>query len=256
MNTFLSFLVGPLGAAFQLMDKYQFLPSSENFTEFPELMYEVYFIEHGMPAERMYLMNTGCETEDKGSLIVSKTEMKEILRAREFLDSMVLKDEKMKNATDIEKLNYLNLNFMSCSLARGQKGKKRKTKKIMSKKFLPKSLTDGMMYVAIMCQYKILAREKNFLPLTYDMKEVVQGSICAEEEMYIFMLMDTSHMSVLSILDAEEKMIKEQKEDFIVFNKSQKEEMLKVERRGVKPGRKKSPVRCRRRVLTQLTSKR
>ena len=44
----------------------------------------------------------------------------------------------------------------------------------------------------------------------------------------IFMLMDTSHMSVLSILDAEEKMIKEQKEDFIVFNKSQKEEMLKV----------------------------
>ena len=99
---------------------------------------------------------------------------------------------------------------------------------MMSKKVLPTSLQNGLSYVAIMCQYKILAREKNFLPLTYDMKEVVQGSICAEEEMYIFMLMDTSHMSVLSILDAEEKMIKEQKEDFIVFNKSQKEDMLKV----------------------------
>lgn len=98
----------------------------------------------------------------------------------------------------------------------------------MSKKVLPTSLANGLMYVAIMCQYKVLAKEKNFLPLTYDMKEVVQGSICEEGEMYIFMLMDTSHMSVLSILEAEEKMIKEQKEDFIVFNKSQKEDMLKV----------------------------
>lgn len=98
----------------------------------------------------------------------------------------------------------------------------------MSKKFLPKSLTDGMMYVAIMCQYKILAREKNFLPLTYDMKEAVQGGICGVEERYIFMLMDTSQMSVLSILEAEEKMFKEVKDEFLVFNKSQKEEMLKV----------------------------
>lgn len=128
MNTFLSFLVGPLGTAFQLMDKYQFLPSRENFTEFPELMYEVYFIEHGMPAERMYLMNTGCETEDKGSLIVSKTEMKEILRAREFLDSMVLKDEKMKNATDIEKLNYFKSQFYVMFPSERAKREKEKNK--------------------------------------------------------------------------------------------------------------------------------
>ena len=110
MNTFLSFLVGPLGAAFQVMDEYQFLPSRENFTEFSESMYEAYFLIHGMPAERMYRMNPGHDTDSKEILTVSKTEMEEFIRAREFLD-MVLQDEKMKNATDIEKLNYFKSQF-------------------------------------------------------------------------------------------------------------------------------------------------
>ena len=111
MNTYLSFLASPRGAAFQLMDAYQFLPSRENFTEVPKIMYEMYFLAYGMLEERMYLMNTGIGTDGKGGLIVSETEMGEILKAREFLDRMVLKDEKMKNATDIERLNYFKSQF-------------------------------------------------------------------------------------------------------------------------------------------------
>ena len=106
--------------------------------------------------------------------------------------------------------------------------RKRQTMKMMSKKVLPTSLQNGLSYVAIMCQYKIIATEKNFIPFTYDMKEAVQGGICGVEERYIFMLMDTSHMLVLSVLEAEERMFKEVKDEFLVFNKTQKEEMLKV----------------------------
>ncbi|MBO4434588.1 MAG: hypothetical protein J5769_03940 [Bacteroidales bacterium] len=111
MNPFLSFFVGPFGAAFSVMDEYLFLPSPENFTEFTEEMYEVYFIKNGMPGERMYQMHPGTSSNPKEILTISKTEMSEMLRAREFVDRMVSHNRKLKNASDLDKLHYFISKF-------------------------------------------------------------------------------------------------------------------------------------------------
>lgn len=111
MNPFLSFLVGPYGQAFALMDEYQFLPSQENFKEFTEEMYNAYFNKMGMPAERLYQMLPGKQYEGKEVLVMSKTEMKEMLKAREFIESTLSSNPEMQEASDLEKLNYFKSQF-------------------------------------------------------------------------------------------------------------------------------------------------
>ena len=111
MNPFLSFLVGPYGQAFALMDEYQFLPSRENFTEFTEDMYNAYFNKMGMPAERLYQMHPGKQYEGQEVLVISKTEMEEMLKARKFIESTLSSNPKMKDASDVEKLNYFKSQF-------------------------------------------------------------------------------------------------------------------------------------------------
>ena len=111
MNPFLSFLVGPYGQAFALMDEYQFLPSQENFKEFTEVMYNAYFNKMGMPAERLYQMLPGKQYEGKEVLVMSKTEVEEMLKAREFVESTLSSNQEMKEASDLEKLNYFKSQF-------------------------------------------------------------------------------------------------------------------------------------------------
>lgn len=111
MNPFLSFLVGPYGQAFALMDEYQFLPSRENFTEFTEEMYNAYFNKMGMPAERLYQVLPGKQYEGQEVLVISKTEMEEVLKAREFIESSLSCNPEMKDASDLDKLNYFKSQF-------------------------------------------------------------------------------------------------------------------------------------------------
>ncbi|MBO4434589.1 MAG: hypothetical protein J5769_03945 [Bacteroidales bacterium] len=78
----------------------------------------------------------------------------------------------------------------------------------------------------------IIATEKNFLPFTYGMKESVYGTIVGVKDTFVYMTIDTSHMSVLSILEAEEELInkavpksvrtviKEEREEFISAGKA------------------------------------
>ena len=77
MTPFLSYLVGPYGQAFAIMDEYQFLPSRVNFTELTEEMYNDYFNKMDMPEERLYQMHPGKQYEGQEVLVVSKTEMEE-----------------------------------------------------------------------------------------------------------------------------------------------------------------------------------
>lgn len=88
MNPFLSFLVGPYGAAFGVMDEYRFLPTVNNFMEFSDEMYEAFFIKEGkMPSERLYRMNVKSHSNEKEILVVTKTEMEEFLKAKQFCGS-------------------------------------------------------------------------------------------------------------------------------------------------------------------------
>lgn len=111
MNPFMSLLVGPYGQSFALMDEYQFLPSRENFTEFTEEMYNTYFNKMGMPAERLYQIHPGKQYEGQDILVISKTEMEEMLKAREFIDSFLSGIPEMNDASDLEKLNYFKSRF-------------------------------------------------------------------------------------------------------------------------------------------------
>ena len=76
---------------------------------------------------------------------------------------------------------------------------------------LPKSVIERKQYAQTLIRYRVLPTARNFLPLTYDMKEAFFGNIVGVKTMYVFMPIDTSQMSVLSILEAEEKVIKEGK---------------------------------------------
>ena len=111
MDPFTSFFFGPYCLAFAIMDEYQFLPTPESFTEFTEEMYEEYFEELGMPAERMFQMNPGPQYKGGTILSVSKTEMQEILKAKQFVDDEVMKEPKMKDASDLEKIDYFKSQF-------------------------------------------------------------------------------------------------------------------------------------------------
>lgn len=93
------------------MDEYQFLPSRENFTEFTEEMYNAYFNKMGMPAERLYQMNPGKQYEGHEVLVISKTEMEEMIRAREFIELTLSSNQEMRDASDLEKLNYFKSRF-------------------------------------------------------------------------------------------------------------------------------------------------
>lgn len=107
MNQFLSFLVGPYGAAFGVMDEYHFLPTANNFMEFSDEMYEAFFIKEGkMPSERLYRMNVKSHSNEKEILVVTKTEMEEFLKAKQFVDHVTLKVDELKNASDSERLDY------------------------------------------------------------------------------------------------------------------------------------------------------
>lgn len=111
MNPFVSFILGPYGKAFAMMAEYQFLPTPESFTEFTEEMYEAYYNKMGMPAERMYQMNPGPHYKGFEILTVSKTEMKEILRAKLFVDMVTLNDQSLKGSSDAERLKYFMSQF-------------------------------------------------------------------------------------------------------------------------------------------------
>jgi len=111
MTPFLSLLVGPYGQAFALMDEYQFLPTREDFKEFTEEMYNAYFNKMGMPAERLYQVLPGKQGKGQKVLVVSKTEMEEVLKAREFIETTLSNNPEMKDATDLEKLNYFKSQF-------------------------------------------------------------------------------------------------------------------------------------------------
>lgn len=94
---------------------------------------------------------------------------------------------------------------------------------------IPVSVTERKKYVQTILRFKVLPTARNFLPLTYDMKEALFGSIVGVKPMYVFMPIDTSKMSVLSILEAEEKIIKEKKKGSLhVVSEEDRNEMIAV----------------------------
>jgi hypothetical protein len=94
-------------------------------------------------------------------------------------------------------------------------------------KQLPQSLIDRKQYVTQLLRDCVLPTKKNFLPLTYDMRESYFGSIVGGETKFVYLPIDTSHMTVLSILQEEERIIKERKKGSLkVVNQNQQEEML------------------------------
>ena len=107
MNPFLSFLVGPYGQAFAIMDEYQFLPTENDFKEFSEEMYERFFAKHGMPSERLFQMIPPSldASKSKDILVVKKSEIKEILSARAFVDDFASNKKELENASDMDRLN-------------------------------------------------------------------------------------------------------------------------------------------------------
>ena len=94
---------------------------------------------------------------------------------------------------------------------------------------LPKSVIERKQYAQTLIRYRVLPTARNFLPLTYDMKEAYLGNIVGVKTMYVFMPIDTSQMSVLSILEAEEKIIKEGKKGSLhVVSEEERDEMVAV----------------------------
>ena len=63
--------------------------------------------------------------------------------------------------------------------------------------------------VARLLKDRVLPTMRNFLPLTYDMKEALFGSIAGGDDMCVYLPIDTSHMRVISILEEEERIIRE-----------------------------------------------
>lgn len=112
MDPILSFLVGPYGAAFAVMDEYRFLPSIDSFTELSDEMYEAYLAQEGkMPSERLFLMHVDSNSNEKEALLVTKTEMEEILKAKQFVDRVTIEKEDLKEASDVERLDYFKTMF-------------------------------------------------------------------------------------------------------------------------------------------------
>ena len=94
---------------------------------------------------------------------------------------------------------------------------------------LPTSVIERKQYVQKLIRYGVLPTARNFLPLTYNMKEAFLGNIVGVKTMYVFMPIDTSHMSVLSILEAEEKIIKERKKgSLLLVSEEERDEMMAV----------------------------
>ncbi len=92
---------------------------------------------------------------------------------------------------------------------------------------LPQSLIDRKKYVVQLLKDRVLPTKRNFLPLTYDMKESLLGSIVGGEPMFVYMPIDTSHMSVISIIEEEERIIKEGKKGSLnVVTQQEQDEML------------------------------
>ena len=94
---------------------------------------------------------------------------------------------------------------------------------------LPKSVIERKQYAQTLIRYRVLPTARNFLPLTYDMKEAFLGNIVGVKTMYVFMPIDTSQMSVLSILEAEEKVIKEGKKGSLhIVSEEERDKMMDV----------------------------
>ena len=94
---------------------------------------------------------------------------------------------------------------------------------------LPASVTERKKYAQTLIRYRVLPTARNFLPLTYDMKEAYLGNIVGVKTMYVFMPIDTSQMSVLSILEAEEKVIEEgEKGSLHIVSEEERDKMMDV----------------------------
>ena len=63
--------------------------------------------------------------------------------------------------------------------------------------------------VARLLKDRVLPTMRNFLPLTYDMKEALLGSVAGGDDRFVYLPIDTSHMRVISILEEEERIIRE-----------------------------------------------
>lgn len=95
------------------------------------------------------------------------------------------------------------------------------------KNSLPQSLIDHKKYVVQLLKDQVLPTKRNFLPLTYDMKESLYGSIVGGEPMFVYLPIDTTHMTVISILEEEERIIKERKKGSLkVVTQQEQDEML------------------------------
>ena len=91
------------------------------------------------------------------------------------------------------------------------------------------SLIDHKIIVVQLLKDQVLPTKRNFLPLTYDMKEYLAGRIAGGEAMFVYLPIDTSHMTVLSILEEEERIIKERKKGSLkVVSQKLQNEMLAV----------------------------
>lgn len=64
-----------------------------------------------LPAERMYQLKPGSHYNEKEILTVSKTEMRELVKARAFVDKVTLDVPELEGASDLDRLNYFKAKF-------------------------------------------------------------------------------------------------------------------------------------------------
>lgn len=95
------------------------------------------------------------------------------------------------------------------------------------KQILPQALVERKVYVVQLLKDQVLPTKRNFLPLTNDMKESLFGSIVGTKPSFVYLPIDTSHMTVMAILEEEERIISERKERSIkVVTQQDQDEML------------------------------
>ena len=86
MDPMLSLLVGPLCGAFQVIDKFGYLPEEDNFVEFSDEMYESFRRKCGMPDERMfYIQEDKPSAKNKQLEVVSLSEKTALIQAKSFI---------------------------------------------------------------------------------------------------------------------------------------------------------------------------
>lgn len=83
--------------------------------------------------------------------------------------------------------------------------------------------------IRVILKYDVLPSEKNFMPFSYALNEAYFHTFVGVPPTFVFIPLDTSEMSVLSIIEKEEEIIKNgKKKSLLVVSETDKKELLEA----------------------------